>query len=262
MLLKILLLSIVTGIVCINTPFNIDKTIKYDEVVTTESTKQRIYRHDVLAGNAVVSYKFETNEVTTYDDLVIGNIYHYSDSNWSSSLVVSCSSIYNLEITTTDNEYYSIISCENLNYLNYQANYVIGLYVSNNTNHNVFSINHSNVGDFLDISFDFVCNEETKHMNNYYLSHISSTEFNIIESVTYTQPTTIIGYINEFLENNLLGEIPFIRDINFEIGGQNINLLTWVIMAIGLVIVGLLIFAFIKLIIWLVKLFSNSFLLR
>lgn len=253
MFIKILLLSIVTGIVGLNTPFNVEKTIKYDEVVTTESIKQRNYQHNVNVNGVLVNYKYETNEVNSINDLVVGNIYHLETSSSETTWLNICNvdfihgyrdtlEEFRLDVSTTQNATLTNVDDDELriNYSNSSGTY--NIYFSKNS----YGIDFVYKGSF-DLSF---------------IGYVSSTEFNIIESVTYQQPQTIIGYINDFLESNLLGEIPFIRDINFEIGGQNINLLTWAIMFIGFIIVGLLIFAFIKLIIWLVKIFSNSFLLR
>ena len=96
-------------------------------------------------------------------------------------------------------------------------------------------------------------------MNYYYIPRISQTDFNIIESVTYHEPQTVVGVINEFCENYLFSEIPFVNIMTFEIGGQSINLMTWLIMLVGIALsIGLLILLFVVFK-WLFLLFAGIF---
>lgn len=280
MLLKILLLSIVTGAVTMNAPINIDKTIKYDEVVTTESIKQRNYQHsDWLSSYTEVVYKYDTNEVNTIDDYVVGNSYLlefscYFDTTGSDNSIVL---LYdNRGQFTLDEIYFENNSL--YYYLKSDLPFDFCRVFTNSTslitrmdgyqvNDSLFTINGQSNGTFtfhFVITFLDLDNKQTWFNTAEVLNYIKTlpNEYNVVESVIYHQPTTIIGYLNEFLETNLLNEIPFIRDINFEIGGQNINLMTWVIMAFGFILIGMLFYFLIRLIIWLVKLFSNSFLLR
>lgn len=255
MFIKILLLSIVSGAVVLNAPITIDKTIKYDEVVTTESINQRNFRYsDWLNSYTEVTYKYETNEVNSIDDLVVGNIYHFNSTVDLSSSIIKityASAIYsdidNFKINLGVDSYGSLLRVYSTQRSDFP--FTANAYLDNTYNSTYFFNN----------GFEFVYLSDFNHD---LIQYVSSSNFNIIESVTYHQPSTIIGYLNEFLETNLLNEIPYIRDINFNIGGQNINLMTWVIMAFGFILVGMLFYFLVRLIIWLFKLFSNSFLLR
>lgn len=271
MFAKLLTLLSALGVISLNAPIMVEKTIHYEN--NDSVLKQRNYQHDVMINDYTqVTYKYETNDVNTIDDIVYGNIYHLSLPVTYAELSTYLTSIGNYT------PLFSFSLIRGLNLINNANNYDVfssgndvDMYVRHATDDNVqfcFVGNNgiANTSVNIDLSvgleLDVVFNGYYFNFTNNVVDLITSSDYNVIESVTYIQPTTIIGYINEFLEYNLYSEIPYVRDISFNIGGEDINLLTWLIMLTGIIACGGFLFFMIKLFIWLFKIVSNSILLR
>lgn len=259
MLLKLSLLLSTIGIIACNVPFDTTKEVKYEE---TNQIYQRNYQHsEYLNSYTEVVYKYETNEVESVDDLVIGNIYHFEgeviNGNYP-NVSFDCGYLNGqiiLEDYVLDDNYFGPGSIDSPS---------MSVYFDDETFNIAFDVGvdwYLIMYDYsVDLDIDFVF--YGGYSLNPLIQYISSTDYNEIESVIYHQPQTIIGYFNEFLEENLFSEIPFVREMTFNIGGQNINLLTYLIIAFGLIVsVGILIGLFL-LLRWLFKIFANCFIMR
>lgn len=274
MLLKLSLLLSTIGIIACNVPFDTTKEVKYEE---TNQIHQRNYQHsEYLNSYTEVVYKYETNEVNDYDDFVVGHTYQFVPSveaNEFGDFLSLGFDISNIIILNDDE-----VSSLNFDYYSFSNIDFLSCTISNEAS-TIVTIDFDGIDDVGGSSniyfnryqhdFNFVIlltcsykSESSGELSGLNLITDLSNDYNEIETVIYHQPQTIVGVINEFCETYLFSEIPYINTMTFEVGGQSINLMTYLIIIVGIVLaIGLLIFFF-----WFLKfifgLFAGVFRMR
>lgn len=235
-----------------------------------------------IAPNTEVTYKYESNEVTSQNDIILGNLYEFNITNDiistfvnSYSGVEECYFIFNfVNITSIDfNNLSTNVFIDELLYGVDNLELVGALYCNGDLDGYFWSpVNFFNdyfvstylgsldYSSFTLTGYGFF--SEISNITFKDVSFISYTDYNEIVSVEYIPPQTFIGVINEFCETYLFSEIPYINQIQFTVGGQQISMMTYCVIFVGLATaIGLLIllFVFLK---WLFYLFGGCFHIR
>lgn len=213
-------------------------------------TPSRNYQHTEDVGNTEVTYKYETNEVNTVDDLVVGNLYKIDLSNLPSSVSYNITECYDFYGHRYNNDFNCnfLYNTDDYSVLTISAGqFYLDIFINNS------KVNSYGLGNYVSY-FQYKGN-----FNSIFIDYVSISDFNVIESVDYTPPTTIIGVINDFTTQYLFKDIPYVNDMVFTIGGQQITLMTWLVMVFGLITaVGLFILLFIVFR-WLFRMFAGCF---
>lgn len=232
----------------------------------------RNYQHTDNVGNTQVTYRYESNEVNDVDDIVLNNIY-------SIDTLDLIDIAYSMQSSDYNDIHFKIVFYGGINFVNGIGDtsldeYALGTYYDSSSS-NVFDIYYDfsngyavfyltnltlyaslyfdNIDDFefYDVIFYFDNSDSLDCYKQYLLSQQddvilpSYTDFNVIESVNYTQKRTFIGVINEFCEEYLFSEIPNVNSMTFEIGGETISLMTYLVLITGIIVAfGLLILLF------------------
>jgi len=222
--------------------------------------------HVVYEDDMAITYKYETNEVSTIDDLIIGNIYHFDIQNFSnrdvdfiSGEIINFNYFYS---ETWDNALVYDVSLENvqiventlldmtfddylyLSLLVPSAQSFLNSYIEIDTTQN-YRVS------FDIVLLDFVINEVE------IFSAFSECENIPIESVERVYPSNIFGFVSEFIDENILAGIPNLDNVAYTIGGQEITMRSWLNTTICVVLACLLIGVLLWFIRYLFRLFGG-----
>jgi len=238
-------------------------------------TPSRQYSHTENVGNTEVTYKYESNEVNSVADLIEGNIYEVNIDNLTIDDICSYNEGFTLqllclELYSYDFYDYTILTDEVLQSSEETSNLCMAFVINGiygylnfpSSDNNDYFINIALEEDLTSFNFSihgiFILRELTNNVL-YNYSIFSYTDYNEIESVTYTPPTTIIGTINEFCRDYLFKDIPMVNEITFTVGGQEITLMTYLVIIFGLITAVGLFVLLVYVFKWLFKTFANCF---
>lgn len=236
----------------------------------------RNYQHtEIIDNNVEVTYKYETNEVNSVDDIVLGNLYYFDfENDFIDGYLLDTSEFYFNFIYLESYDFHNLDSYFIDEYIDqsiiFDDNTLFGFGITqwnmylllpiNNNNDSIFSILYEDVGStaFSIKGYGYFTYIDLSSSDDA-VPFISATDYNVIESVQKVQSTTLVGVINDFCEDYLFTEIPYVNDITFTVGGQQITLMTYLVIFVGIVLgIGILILLF-YLFKWLFFLFAGCF---
>lgn len=218
-----------------------------------------------------ITYAYETNEVNSSSDLVVGRAYHFD---------------FNNDIDTIfDNEqsYFQFLFF-NVNAYDFNDFTVDEFLLSSYVDNGLLSVLLDFGGHDVSISIYLTYNVSNDYVLTYlgdgqtffklegdciYLGGISQDILNYsvfskcenipILSVERIYPTSVMGYVSEFIDDYLLNGIPLIDSVTHQINGTNLTLRSWLNTSICIVIVCLFITLLIIFVRWIFRLFAGLF---
>ena len=212
-----------------------------------------------------ITYKYETNEVNSVDDLIVGNVYTLNCENLSASdmyitdLYILPINRFSYRFTGIDEAYSDI----------YTGEYPVEFFHITESGSCELQFNVTVDGDFYlvldNVSFisdiDFVFLEYNEQygvsIDSRLLDFISRCENVPIESVERVYPQNIFGNVSEFIDEYLLSGIPLIDSVNNNINGVNVTLRAWLNTTICISLAVILLILLLLFIRWLFKLFAG-----
>lgn len=235
----------------------------------------RNYSHTIQEGNVNITYEFETNEVSSIDDLIPTRIYRF-DIPDDEVLVPSDIGNFNftfsivngfLSLNYVDNPYideqFSILDLNKYSFISLDlTSDSVYCYIGGNDENYVIVATDSitSIVGHADILIHDVYYEPSDYYFN--VDYFSASNFNVITNVQEIYHTGLFGNLADFLRYHIYGGIPYVSEISFEVANKTITMLDWLVVSTSIVLAVLclvLLYIFIR---WLVKLFSNTLLLR
>lgn len=219
--------------------------------------------HEVVENDIAITYKYETNEVSSFEDLIEGRIYRFSlNGNGMTDFefynVINLIE-FNCEFSNADGEFDNrdlSLNYKNITFVQGYGQLVFGYGLTNELT-DFYADTFVNFYDAHNISlvFDFIF--ENEDLSSWAVGNISSSSFNEILNVERVYPDNIFGYVSEFIDEHLLNGIPNIDDVSYTIGGKSITMRSWLNTSICVVLAVLLIALLVWFIRYLFRLFSG-----
>lgn len=225
-----------------------------------QNTNDGTYYQDV---NITESYEYETNEVNSVDDLVVGNIYKLEIDNISGlSATLSCNEILQHDFIFSANGGCSgTFAISNYPSLTIGNGYLyIYLLESNNANNETifFGLRNSTQNANISLICYFVFQSVN---NNDLINYISASDY-LGEKTITVEPVEAEGLYNlayHFLYSRIYTNTE-LQGMETTLFGATINMNMWLSHTTAIVIICLLLVVLIKFVLWLFKIVSGGML--
>ena len=243
----------------------------------SQPTRNVTRSHTVDYDTYQVTYKYETNEINSYEDFVLGNAYHIEINDTTADSVFNYDvgfsfNFFNVERLDISNYYLNSFEFDIDTFDLYDVEYYLTLekttqsyeftfYTLKCENGDVFLYDQDTI-DLSDNDFtligDFVLNSMTSNefLQAYdeYISKCENIPIVSVESISHD--TTILGYIYDFVYTKIFN-MPNIDNYSWTIGGQTTTMRTWLSVSFCIVVGSLLLFMLIWFVRYLFRLFSG-----